>query len=119
MELDPTIRPVVDLSSVAGSMNVINGMFGDRSIKLGGNIRPYRNDLNLTTDISAQLLKNSMNGSSEVVRAIDELRGDVYYLGEMMGKMQVRMDSGALVGSIVTPMNNALGERLVRKGRSN
>lgn len=119
VELDPTIRPVVDLSSVAGSMNVINGMFGDRSIKLGSDIRPYRNDLNLTTDISAQLLKNSMNGSSEVVRAIDELRGDVYYLGDMLSKMQVRMDSGALVGSIVTPMNNALGERLVRKGRSN
>lgn len=119
IELDPTIRPVVDLSGVVSSMNVINGMFGDRSIKLGSDIRPYRNDLNLTTDISAQLLKNSMNGSSEVVRAIDELRGDVNYLGEMMGKMQVRMDSGALVGSIVTPMNNALGERLVRKGRSN
>ena len=119
IDLDPTIRPVVDLSNVSNSVNSLNGMFGDHSIKLGGDIRPYRNDIDLTSDISAQLLKNNLGGSSDVVNAISKLREDVYILGDMLGRMKVVMDSGALVGAIAAPMNNALGERMMRKGRSN
>ncbi len=119
LDFDPTIRPVVDLSNVTDSVNSMNGLFGDRSVKLGGEISPYRNNLDLTSDISTQLLKNNMNGSTNVVQAIGEIRDDIYYLGEMIGKMQVVIDSRALVGSIAVPMNNALGTTMMRKGRSN
>ena len=119
VDIDPTIRPVVDLSDVTDSVNLMNGMFGDRTVKLGKDISPYGNNLALTSDISARLLKNNANGSSDVVTAIGELREDVYYLGDMLSKMKVVMDSGALVGAIATPMNAALGEQMIRRGRWN
>jgi tape measure domain-containing protein len=119
-DVDPTIRPVVDLSDVTDSANRINSMFGQRDLKLG-NINAQITDrkMQLLSDIVSKMQNDNSFDSAEIVRTITELRGDVAYLGKAIGKMQVVMDNGALVGSLVATMDEALGKRAVYRGRSN
>lgn len=60
-------------------------------------------------------------GNKEVVSAIRGMEKNLYeqlgVLGDRVDGMQVVMDSGALVGSIATPMNNALGTKRTQNRR--
>lgn len=117
IEVDPIIRPVIDLSNVKAGADSINGMFGNRTVALAGNIQ---NAERFKPKTSAEEASNNRFAvSSDMVKAISELRGDISYLGERISRMQVVLDNGALVGSMVGPMDEALGRRSIRKGRGN
>ena len=47
------------------------------------------------------------------------LREDMADMMDRMKRMQVVMDTGRLVGELAEPMDNALGQRVTRKGRGN
>lgn len=115
-EYDPTIRPVLDLTNVREGAGEIGSLFADRSIELA-NINGRLNATNLANaraaDISAQ------NGSKDVVAAIGLMRGDINALNETMANTELVMDSGAVVGAIKRPMDNALGRMNMLKGRRN
>lgn len=117
-DIDPTIRVVVDLSDVKSSAAEINDLFGHRNLNLG-NINANINDRNmqLLSDIVSEMQNGKNSDSHEIIRAITELREDVAYLGTAISKMQVKMDSRALVGSIVVPMDEALGQRMIKTNR--
>lgn len=78
MDMQPTIRPVLDLSGVNSGLNAIDGMFGDeRSIGVMSNLRA----------ISYAMNQNGQNGNSDVVSAIAKLgkqlgniQGDTYHI---------------------------------------
>ncbi len=55
--------------------------------------------------------------NDDVVNAIGELRNDIRIMSDTMSKMQVVMDTGTLVGTIVRPMDSALGQLSVYKKR--
>ena len=57
--------------------------------------------------------------NSDVVNEIRALREDLSYMEEAISEMQVVMDTGALVGQMAGPMDNALGQRAIRSGRGN
>ena len=59
---------------------------------------------------------NSINNQN-VVDAIGEIRGDVDNLSMAMSRLQVVMDSGALVGSIAPAMDVQLGTMAKLKSR--
>lgn len=81
IDVQPTIRPVMDLSDVTAGAGVINGMFG-RSPSVG-----LRTNVNSITS----MMNNRQNGgNSDVVSAIDSLKdiigkssGDVYNFGDL------------------------------------
>ncbi len=114
MSLTPTITPVLDASSIQAGMGGINGLFGGRTIALNG-----VNTVNLA-DRTQQAVSNQ-NGSdySTIVNAITSVNERLDTLGQQMSKMQVVLDSGALVGQIATDMDKTLGERTIMKGRGN
>lgn len=116
--LGPTITPVVDLSSAKDSTNWLRSSLSG----MGGavNLEATRS-ANLA--VEANIPKNQ-NGKvnqdssrSDVVRAIATLSDKVAMMGESIEHMQIVMDSGKLVGSILPKMDSALGTRIARTKR--
>ena len=113
LDVDPTIRPVIDLSNVTDGVNAINGMFGStRTLGLTGKIN---RDTNMAL---SQKIQNGLNvNNSDVVGELGKLRGDINALNDNVGRMQVVMDTGALVGQIARPIDKTFGRQAMYKGR--
>lgn len=114
-DMDPTIRPVLDLTNLQNGAAYANGLFGSVGVTPG--LR-YANSM---AGSIAQMQRASSNAprfeSNSIVNAINELRGDVTTLNEEMKNMQVVMDSGQLVGSIGRRMDSYLGRTEQYRGR--
>ena len=108
LEYDPTIRPVLDASSIGRSAGSINSMFRNQNVSLSG----FSGQL--AADIGQLDSRNS-----DVVEELRALREEMSIMGEKISNMQVVMDTGALVGATAGPMDKALGQRAVRFGRGN
>ncbi len=108
-ELSPVISPVVDLTNVKRGGQQISSMLEDSPMyDLVSN-----RGMNLSSSINIQ------NGSTGVVGAINDLQNKFDTLLDGIRGMNVVMDSGALVGSISTDMDKALGTISTYKGRGN
>lgn len=103
---DPSIRPVFDGSNVYSGAASINSMLSGQTMTVAGFSGK------LATDIG-QLDKSNL----DVVNEIKALREDMAALGEEIADMQIVMDTGALVGATVGPMDKALGARTIRAQR--
>lgn len=119
IDVDPVIRPVVDLTDVINGVSVINGLMASRSFSLGnisGSVSVNETSSLLSGAVS-EIQKNSAYNSKQIVQSISELRSDVSQLYAAISKMKIVMDSGELVGAIVDPIDSALGQKVVLKGR--
>lgn len=105
---DPTIRPVLDSSSIGRGAGAINSMFRNQNVSLSG----FSGQL--AADIGQLDSRNS-----DVVEELRALREEMSIMGEEISNMQVVMDTGALVGATAAPMDKALGRRVAYKGRGN
>lgn len=105
---DPSIRPVIDSSSIRSGASSINSMIGAQQIQLSG----YSGQL--AADISQ--LDNS---NLKVVEELRQLREDMAVMTDEITNMQMVMDTGALVGQISGPIDRSLGRNAVRRGRGN
>lgn len=112
-DIQPVIRPVLDLSNIQNGTNAINGMFGNTSFALASaNGSAFEaNRLAALTKIEATAT------NSDVVAALGLLRGDVNSLNDAFSNTQVVLDSGALVGATARQMDNALGRINTYRGR--
>ena len=114
IDIQPTIRPVVDLSDVRRSADSINGMLNtQRSVYLAGKTSAGMNSANLGVQNEVRL------NNDNILREMNNLRKDISQLSNTVGKMQVVMDTGALVGAIAVPVNNALGRQSIYEKRGN
>ena len=114
MDFEPVIAPVMDMSNVYSGMGVINGMFGRRSLGLA----TVNGTLNAEAiKLRDQRNQNSIYSDANVISTINGLREDVTSLKGSMSGMKVVMDTGALVGATVGPMDGALGRRAQRTKR--
>lgn len=105
---DPTIRPVLDTSTIARGAYGINSMFNNQNVTLAG----------LSGQLAADIGQlDSRN--SDVVAELQALREEMSYLSDDIQQMQVVMDTGALVGTMAGPMDKAMGRRAIYKGRGN
>ena len=117
LEVDPTIRPVLDMSSIDAGAGQINSMFGTVPFSLSGiNSYAMRNVSGISVGNPSGQMAHS---NADVVNAIREMRYDIDQLGERISQMKVVMDSGELVGSIGTKMDRRLGEIAKHKLRGN
>lgn len=103
---DPSIRPVWDSSNLASGITSINAMLADQNVTVSGFSG------RLAADISG--LDATNNGIVEELRA---LRSDMNVMTQEITNMQVVMDTGRLVGSMSGPMNRALGQEQMYRGR--
>ena len=113
VDYQPTIRPLLDLSNVQNGVDKIGGMFGQPTVALAGITAGGSSHLGSLMG-TMQLSKNS---NDDVVSAISELRGDFGSLINAIGSMQIRMDSGTVVGELIGKIDTSLGQIASHKGR--
>jgi phage-related protein len=112
MDMEPTIRPVLDLSAITSGADEINGLlYSKRSIELAGKTGMGMN--NLASDNQSNIILDNDN----VVKAIGELRNDMSVLANTMSKLKIVMDTGTLVGALVGPLDSSFGQRVIYEGR--
>jgi len=111
IDLEPTIKPVVDLTNVIAGAEQINGIFDTtRSVALAGSVSAAMNE-------SANIQNSITVDNSDIIKSIDSLNTNMLDIADRLSKLEVRMDTGALVGELVMPMDSALGSRTIRRGR--
>lgn len=113
METDPTIRPVLDLSDITNGVSQIDDMlYSQRSMQLASSIDIGNSSNN---GIIQNVTKSMTEGLAD---EFDNLRSDVADLANSISNMKIVMDTGTVVGALVTDMDEALGNRAVMVGRS-
>lgn len=128
------IEPVIDLTdklqeAFAGVVeSVQNGTFVSMNvgmnfvpntnlpIDLSSNVAQAQQIMDIFSSLSGINLELGRDANRDVVTAINDMRSDFQSqfdgLSQTISEMQLVMDSGALVGQIANPMNEALGERV-------
>lgn len=116
IEIDPTIRPVLDLSQLRAGASQANSLL-TRTLST---VPDYARAARAGTEV------NGMKATAARVKAdqtgnfnshIHEIRADIHDLKDAMGQMQMVMDTGALVGSIQKPMDRAFGKAMTYSNR--
>lgn len=118
LDLQPTIRPILDLSQIQNGVNQVSGMFAGHTMELAAtNVSGFGNNaINMNASID-RLSKLNETSNREVISAIAELRGDFGSLVNAINGMHIRMDSGTVVGELVGKIDRSLGQIAMHKGR--
>ena len=113
LNTSPRITPILDLSNIADGVDSMNSMFDST--------HAYR--LAMATSAEAQAANASrravfyQNGNTyddtNAIGAINSLNDEVSTLKDAINGMQVVIDGRALVGQIATPMDKALGKKVL------
>ena len=111
MDIEPVIAPVVDLTNVRDGIGMINGAFSaNRSMNLGMTIASNNQNRNdYQSELFGKMQDMAENANGKLTTAIDSLRADFNDMASKLERMQVVLDSGALVGEIAPDMDSALG----------
>ena len=118
LDASPRITPVLDMSNLTQGMEEINGMFDTtRNYKLGA-ITSTEANAATSRKFNAVYQNGSGFDDSNTVASINSLRGELATLKDSISGMQVVMDGRALVGQIATPMDKALGKKVLAGRRS-
>lgn len=112
-DMEPVIRPVLDLSAVSAGADALNNLFySQRAVGLVGQA---------AVAFEAQRVGSSQTTISvdndDVVAELRTLRGEMASMLERMEKLRVVLNTGALVGELAEPMDAALGQRSTQRGR--
>lgn len=115
VNLDPVIRPVLDLSNVEENAGQLNSMLmSDETFKMANANSAAIRASREYNEINNQNLAIDDTG---IISAIDKLHNDIADMSVQLSNMQVIMDSGALVGQLFAPMDAAFGSRIQRNLR--
>ena len=115
-DTQPVIRPVLDLSDVEQGMGKLSNTFALSHTAQIQNASRAVNSAQETADL--QSAANALTaGNDRVVGAITGLRGDMSEMSRKLGNMQMVLDTGAVIGELSGPMDDALGRRAIRRGR--
>ena len=115
----PTIRPVWDDSNIAnGLVGLNNGLTG---LSLSGTINTANSANRTGPSQDAVMITNAINNlynEQRIIRGeINSLNSNMSSLGNRIDGMYVRLDGNALVGQIVSPMDKAMGKKVVTQKR--
>lgn len=120
IDTEPTIRPVLDLSQISADSRYLNNMFGQRSVAIAGvNGGVINSDARTLSAVASQMQRINNSGNTDIVKEITNLRGDISALADAFSNMQVTMDGNAVVGQLITRIDNGLGKITTHKGRGN
>lgn len=117
IDYQPTIAPVLDLTNVRSGLGMIDNAFAaNRGLSIGSSVA--MGNQNDKSELFGKLQEVAEKSNNKLTSAIDSLRNDFSEMASKLERMQVVLDSGALVGEIAPDMDNALGglARMNRRG---
>ena len=115
----PVIRPVFDMEGIQTGYNDIQSWFANaQGLNLSGNLTRLTPTTTDDSSSNQQIIDaiNNIN-NDDVVREIGNLRDDILQLQSAMTNLQVVMNTGALVGQLVDPIDSALGMKSLMNTR--
>ena len=117
-DLTPTITPVLDLSEIQNGITSMHSMFnGSPAYAMAASTGRISSPNSMP--LNGLMGRLGRMNNNDVVQELSSLRSDVRALNENMAKLQVVMDTGALVGSIASPLDAKLGRMAAYRGRGN
>ena len=118
-DLNPTITPVLDLSNVQTGMNEIDKGFGDRKVGLNlTGVNQRAQDANSGWG-STQAQIQSTPDLTGVYDRMTILGNQIVEMGNQIQKMQIVLDSGALVGNVTNGVDANIGRKTFYATRRN
>ena len=118
MDYAPTIRPVVDLSSVMDGITSMNTMF-DESHAVAAQASFDMYSAYSRPDYIQEFAKMAADNESKLTKIIDKQTDVLLDIRTRLAHQQVVLDSGELVGATINKIDEALGERMSRAERGN
>lgn len=115
---EPVIRPVLDLSNLDTGARQLDTLFSREYALQIQNAGYSRSRMDEIGSLTNTLRDGLSSGDDRIVGAIQELRGDMAALADQVGRMQMVLDTGALVGEISPAIDQELGTRANWKGRN-
>lgn len=104
-----SIRPVLDISNVNQGLTRMNGLMTEATI-----------DGRLFSDYDTQDFEADLRyDDTGVITEVRTLKDEIARLANELTNMQMVLDTGALVGNMVDPLDEALGVRAIRRSRGN
>lgn len=114
VNLDPTIRPVLDLSSVISGSNQIDALLSNRTMALSGINASFSSETSrLAALLSGMQDVNNQNG---VINAIRELKTEFAYMTDAVQRMQIVLDTGVVAGAVTPFVGDRLQHEATMKG---
>ena len=115
----PVIRPVFDMDALNQGYTDIQTWFANsQGLNLNGNISRLTPTTKEEPNNNQQLIDAIKSiDNDKVVNELVALRSDISELQSAMTNLQVVMNTGALVGQILEPMDVALGAKAMRNQR--
>lgn len=113
IDLQPTIRPVLDLTDIQSGAGQISSIFSQtQTIGLGGYQNPFIP--NILSQIGSNMnggmgFGYTQNDNFDVIEAIRDLGNEFETIKDAISRMQIVMDSDALVGRIINKVDSQLG----------
>lgn len=118
---EPVIRPVWDMSAAETGYQTISDILGRTPLNLNGSINAANSASRTAPSQDAIMITNAINNLAADQRAIRQefvnMRSDISNLGNRIDGMYVRLDGNALVGNIVSPMDKAMGKKVITQKR--
>ena len=111
----PTIRPVLDLSDITSGASRISGLLGGQTV--GASVTGLRLTKGISLGANSVSVNSAASSNADMKNAIDRLSERVDQLGNSIMNMKLVMDTGALVGQIAGPIDQALGDFAVESER--
>lgn len=114
----PVIRPVFDMSLMGGWNDITSWFASGQTVNLDGNISRLtstnRDNTNNNADVVSAIKSLDVNG---VKNEIQSMRNDISNLEASMSNLKVVMNTGALVGQLLNPMDAAMGQKAMLNSR--
>lgn len=113
MDMQPRIRPIVDLSGVQYGAGQIGSIFSQNqaTIGLGGYQNPFIPKVlsQINSNMGYDQNRSVYVDNSDIVEAIRDLGDELMTLKDDISQMKVLMDGDALVGQIINRVDKKLG----------
>lgn len=118
MDIQPTIRPVIDTSGMTSGIGAINSYFAaNRSISTANASLGSISANNARAIASQQNQNGNAMNSKEIVHAINNIEARIDALSSSMAQMKVVLDSGAMVGQMLPQIDYQLGRKAMHNER--
>lgn len=115
---EPVIRPVWDTTAIENGFTTIDQLLSGKTISLKAvNDAAQRSGPSQDAVMITNAINNLYNEQRIIRGEINSLNSNVSTLGSRIDGMYVRLDGNALVGQIVSPMDKAMGKKVVTQKR--
>lgn len=114
-DIDPTIRPVMDMSNINTGVRAIDELMNSsRTYSIGTAISRDRAEYSKR----ANTLKVETD-NKDIINALNELKDEMSDMKDKMSRMGVYLDGKTMVGELTDPLDRSLGAKAAKNGGSN